>query len=491
MQLLVVASILLVLVSSSNAVRFPRDVEYSVSRREPRVVRNLEGRQSINSNCEEAIQLTFDAEPITVDTSASNFYFLESPAVIDVVTFKSVATPNGAGLWYEFTGTGQSVQVSTCNDAPSSSKITVNVFKVGNDNCSDISSPVAGTSYQSGGKCEGGNPTVTLCTELNAIYKVYVAGSRVGDPFTVSVKENGVCSKPQNSDITKAIEISLNKAGSASINGNNFGAPIQLIPCCNPQGVCFTGFTSAAATFYKIKGTNSAINVEVVVDESSSLDFTMSVYSSHKNGQLSCVVGEDDDIFSQEYQPKVSFVGVKDVEYVIAVYTYEGSNGGDFTLEIESTSFIEPENEIPKVENVKLEKTEDSNEIVISYDLQDDDQSNGVHFYVLISKEWILINSGLSGDIGASVNVDGKRKTFSWNGGLSGKYYIQIKANDNEYQSSSEPLFIHVNREVNQEEDDYTHNQLPYIPYHKVITWVNERAGAQVVFTEQPTETKN
>lgn len=499
-KLLFVATILLVLASSLNAAHLKRGLyDYqtlsSATTGAKRDISNLQNRQ-VNVECSAAEPLVLGDAPVEYDTINSFFYFFEKPEIIDAVSFRSIAPPFGSGFWFEFTGTGGSVEIDTCNGQPTSSRITVNIYKA-DSACMDIGFAVAGTSYQPDGACYGGNPTVSLCTEAGATYKVYVAAERTGNKFTISARSTGPCVSPANSNKDNAITISLDKSGETEVRGNNKGAPIQQVPCCNIQGICYTGNSAIAATWYRIVGTGAAITATVTVPNADvfDLDTAVSVFTDTDKG-LVCEAGADDQVYSHVYQPKVTFATVKDQEYYVAVSTYEGSMGGNFTMTLETSGLkCDSDNTAPVIEGLKLEKITKNNEIVISYDLEDDDNTNSVHLYVLVAGKWILVKSGLSGDIGSNIKVDGERKEFSWHGAVSGEYFILLKASDEQYQSASEPLFIHVSwgpdGEVYEAQcpDNY-----PYIPFEKVISWVNVRGevtledGRHVVYAPRPTE---
>lgn len=510
-KLLFVATILLLLGASIDAKRMKRDVfDYksssSATTGVKRDITQLVNRQ-MNVDCSAAEPLTLGAGPTGVfDTASSFFYFFEQPHIIDAVTFKSVATPYGSGYWFSFEGTGGAVEIDTCNGVPTSARITINVWKSMESDCSDIGYAVAGTSYQPEGVCYASNPIVSVCTEVGATYKVYIAADRSGGTYKVSARSAGSCAAPSNSKKEDAIAIELNRRGEATIVGNNMGAPIQQLPCCNVQGICFTQNALVAATWYKFVGTGAVMTAEISVENSRvfDLDTAIAVYSENSVFGLACEIGQDDEIYSEIYQPKITFAPEKGQTVYIAVSTFEGSKGGNFTMQVKSRSGssggddCEVKNKAPIIEGVKLEKITKNNEIVISYDLEDDNISNNVNLYVLISGKWVLVKSGLSGDIGKDIEIDGERKEFSWHGALSGEYFILLKASDEQFQSASEPLFIHVSwgpdGEVYEAKcpDNY-----PYIPFEKVITWVNKRGevtledGRRVVYSQMPTECSN
>jgi subtilisin-like proprotein convertase family protein len=89
-----------------------------------------------------------------------------------------------AGVWYTFVGTGNTVNLSTCNTADYDTKISVFCFDCDNLTCIDGNDDGAG--------CAGFTSDLTICTQAGSTYRVLMHGfSAATGNFTLAVTDSG------------------------------------------------------------------------------------------------------------------------------------------------------------------------------------------------------------------------------------------------------------------------------------------------------------
>ena len=139
------------------------------------------------------------------------------------------------GLWYTFTGTGDDVTLSTCNNAEFDTKITV-----WSGTCADL---VCEAGVDDAAGCGGNTSSVTIATTPGTLYFALVHGYDNVGQFTITMSCASPCTPGVvNDDCSTAQEIQPQPIGACvPTQGTNVCAytPAQTNPPCDPYSAAF------------------------------------------------------------------------------------------------------------------------------------------------------------------------------------------------------------------------------------------------------------
>lgn len=224
-------------------------------------------------------------------------------------------TVNSPGVWYSFTGTGDNITVSTCNNANFDTKISIYTDGCGFFTC------VGGNDDGAG--CIGNTSEVSFNSSLGNQYLILVHGynGQTGD-FTLAI----TCTiGGDNDDCGSAQPITCGE----SLNGSTGSATADAAPNC---GVSVT----APGVWYSFIGTGEQITLSTC--NTATYDTKISVYTDGC-GLLTCVAANDDGSGCSGFTSSVSFVSTVGTEYLILVHGFQ-AEVGDFTLTASCTPAI-------------------------------------------------------------------------------------------------------------------------------------------------------
>ena len=237
---------------------------------------------------------------------------------------------SSGGVWYTFTGTGNTMyEITTCN-AFSDFDTEVSVYT---GSCGTLSC-VDGNDNQG---CGFGSilSTVNIATPpYNTQYYVYVTGhGSASGNFNLDITDNGPIPLPANDLCMDAEEIIIPMGGTGTGSGTTLGATTTgAPPDCGPGvdngdfgGVWYT-FTGTGSTLYEITTCNAFTNFNTEI----------SVFAG-ACGALSCVDGNDDDSNCSTGAGTTNSTVTVNPSSTTQYYVYVKGNGGasgNFNLNI-------------------------------------------------------------------------------------------------------------------------------------------------------------
>lgn len=195
-------------------------------RRGPLAFTTLSEPLPVNALCNGAVSLSCGQEAVG---NTAMGVLTEAPAC-------GSAYINTPGLWYTFTGDGNDVTLSTCNNAEFDTKISV-----WSGDCTDL---VCEGGVDDGTGCAGNTSAVTIATTPGTVYLALVHGydGAVGT-FTISMSCAPVCTPAvPNDDCATALIIEPQLTGSCvPTQGTNLCAytPSAPNPPCDPYSAAF------------------------------------------------------------------------------------------------------------------------------------------------------------------------------------------------------------------------------------------------------------
>lgn len=216
-----------------------------------------------------------------------------------------------AGVWYHFAGTGDIVEVSTCNMATYDTKITVFSGSCAGLVCVDGNDDSAG--------CAGFTSKVSFPSTLGTDYYILVHGFGTA---TGSFMLGLTCVTPIGND---ACSGAITMTCGSSVTGSTAGATFDGV------GFCGTSNT-APGVWYHFAGTGDVVEVSTC-SALTSYDTKISVFSG-SCGSLTCVGGDDDD-FTCPFSGLQStvFFASAGIDYYILVHGF-GTATGAFELSL-------------------------------------------------------------------------------------------------------------------------------------------------------------
>ena len=216
------------------------------------------------------------------------------------------------GVWYTFTGSGDSMTVSTDNSGTDFDT----ELQLWRGACGALT--CIGGDDDGGAAAGGFSSKMTFLSEADSSYYVYVDGH--GTTTTGNYELSLDCKAPTNDLQANAIDIDCN-IGSISgqtISATNTGEPAS----------CGTSIT-APGVWYSVDGIGADITLDLC---GSPYDSKINVYEDTGSG-LTCVIGEDDDFPNcSGDDPSVTFASEVGKTYLIYVQGFGAT--GQFTLNI-------------------------------------------------------------------------------------------------------------------------------------------------------------
>ncbi len=233
---------------------------------------------------------------------------------------QSVPTYNGgsvgAGVWYVFTGTGNDVTLSTCNDATFDTEINV----VTTSDCINFTN-VAGNDDGSG--CSGFSSLVTFTTVASQTYYVYVSDYVSGGGNTGTFNLTMTCVAPANDLCSNAQVIACGDV----VAGSNLGATEQAV-------TTFNGFTVGTGVWYVFTGTGGDVTVSTC--GAADFDTEINVITTADCMDYTNNVAGNDDGTGCGLSSEVTFTTVASQTYYVYVSDWNsgGGNQGTFNLSL-------------------------------------------------------------------------------------------------------------------------------------------------------------
>lgn len=235
---------------------------------------------------------------------------------VDSEVFCGTSDGSGGGVWYEFTGTGDNVTISTCG-AGTDYDTKLRVFT---GSCDAL-------------VCEGGDDddlscgfsasssTVSFTSNLGTAYYILVHGFGINEGnFELSV----VCPMAiPNDNCDDALPIDCN----SFVTGTTVGATVDTAPFCG------TSDGTGGGVWYTFTGDGSCVTLSTCNDVTD-YDSRLRVYEG-SCAALTCVAGDDDDpaCTSGTLLSTVDFVSVPGTTYYVLVHGF-GSAEGVFQLDL-------------------------------------------------------------------------------------------------------------------------------------------------------------
>jgi hypothetical protein len=227
------------------------------------------------------------------------------------------------GAWFTFTGTGDTVILST--DNPGTEEVFRPILYLFSGSCGNL------TFVKSAGGLFTPKPTMTLETQAGVQYYLFMGGVCIGicDDNPVAAPtgnyELTMACKPANDVCADAIEVTCNTSITRSSNGATGAGTSNLVSCdsdvdyVNSRGVWFTFLGTGDTWFVSTANNAGAIN---------GFDPELTIFTG-QCGQLTCINAEDN--FATSVNPFLSIPTMLNQRY----YVYldgEGAGEGTYTI---------------------------------------------------------------------------------------------------------------------------------------------------------------
>ena len=263
-------------------------------------VEGLVAQSTTNDNCMNAIPLTCGTtlQGTTVGSTIED-------AISDCSTF-----PVG-DVWYQFTGTNQSITISVCNPVN-----VINLAIYEGTDCNDLECIYNRFNVNACGR--GG--TITIPSELGKSYYVAVQRVFMGTDFEISVN---CAATPSNDNCENAIPITCGQ----TLTGTTIGSTLESnvsVPFCN-----IAENEADAGVWYQINGNGQ--NMTASLCDNTDFDVGLAVFEG-SCGDFKCINFNTDFCSSQ---PPVAFFAEIGKTYFLLVEGERGNDGvGNFELTI-------------------------------------------------------------------------------------------------------------------------------------------------------------
>ncbi len=283
------------------------------------------------------LTLTCDSEPPPPPSDVENDFCEDAIAVgcgetVEGTTTGAVQDLSGTcvtsiaapGVWYSFTGTGEFVTASTCNQADFDTKIIV-IEAVDCD--SDL---FCVTGNDDGPGCSGFTSEAIFFGEEGINYFIYVSGfsGATGD-FSLSIE----CIPPPENDLCEgAIPLSCD----SSVTGDTTFASTTGAPATD----C-SGSSLGQGIWYTIEGTGGDINLSTC--DTADFDTKIDVFTGSCD-ELVCEAGNDDGVGCSGFTSDLTFaseLGETYYVYVSGFVGFFGTSTGQFTLNVDCVCIAE------------------------------------------------------------------------------------------------------------------------------------------------------
>lgn len=233
------------------------------------------------------------------------------------VSFCGTTLTTAGGVWYEVTGTGLPITVSTCN-AGTNFDTKLGVFS---GSCGDLSC-VAGNDDDFGCSFSSVRSTVSFDSEAGESYYILVTGfsSNTGN-FELSIE----CEEGAGVAFTceDAIEIGCE----SSVTGSTTGAPtLESLGTCDGEDL-----SEAEGVWYRIEGNGLLVGIETI-QEGTDYDPVLAVFDGSCDA-LNCVTANN-NLSLVTRMARVEFLAEAGTTYYVYVTGQRGSDG-DFELAVD------------------------------------------------------------------------------------------------------------------------------------------------------------
>ncbi len=217
------------------------------------------------------------------------------------------------GLWYTFTGNGDDVTLSTCNNAEFDTKISI-----WSGTCVDL---VCEGGVDDAAGCEGNTSAVTIATTEGTVYFALVHGYEGAGPFTISMSCAPACTPAvTNDDCATAWIIQPQLIGACvPTQGTNMCAytPASPNPACDP-------YTALFDVWYAFNTGPSAEHTITVASITAGA-LTVALYSDCEGQPLG-------DCYDPQAGP-IALTGLDtNTVYYLRVWNEGGEGAGTFTI---------------------------------------------------------------------------------------------------------------------------------------------------------------
>ncbi|MEM7245080.1 MAG: proprotein convertase P-domain-containing protein [Acidobacteriota bacterium] len=279
-------------------------------------------------NCSDAVSLDDLGLPLTVSGSTTGADDSDPNENTGCGT-----TDGGPGVWYSITGTGTTLNLSTCNDADFDTKLRVH--------CGDCDALACVGGNDDTGGCAGFTTELDVCTEAGETYLVLVFGfgTAAGD-YNLTIEDSGVsCTSgvncfpvpPPNDDCPDAIDLGDLTAGPVTVMGDTSLANDTGTAEETADDGCSGGLHAAPGVWYTFMGTGNTVNFNAC--DTGGHDSDLLLFCGACD-DLNCVAGTDGGPSCPGFNAELDACTVAGEQYFLLVDGFGAADVGTFTLTV-------------------------------------------------------------------------------------------------------------------------------------------------------------